>query len=369
MNLSRWKGSVGWFWLSLMSFTLLVMLLIYETRWVSPEIDRYFSQSNNLTGQQLATRSREFLHEALAAFQEGASDEGTAAMNLEMAYSFMDIGVYRETYPCTDSSLNQLDRFMQRTAESPLPSSDDASRALLPILQCLTAIEMGQLSRRSQAASDFADDTRRHQFWVMVGSVLIYLLGLVFWLLHERQRRVAEQATRESLEWMKKALHDPLTGVGNRSALHERVETHQGDWLGMILVDIDYFKQYNDTLGHPEGDQLLRHLASLIDAALKGEAILYRMGGDEFAALFPCDSETELRSRCSELLARVHSQAIPHPGHLERDIVTLSIGGTYFRAAGDTFAAAYAAADQALYAVKARGRDGWQVQSCMEAVQ
>ncbi|WP_236645440.1 GGDEF domain-containing protein [Aidingimonas lacisalsi] len=358
-----------WFWLSLMSFTLLVMLLIYETRWVSPEIDRYFSQSNNLTGQQLATRSREFLHEALAAFHEGAPDDGTTAMHLEMAYSFMDIGVYRENYPCTGPSLSQLNRFMQRAAEPPLPSGDEASTALLPILECLTAIEMGQLSRRSQAAAEFADNTRRHQFWVMVGSVLIYLLGLVFWLLHERQRRVAEQATQESLEWMKRALHDPLTGVSNRSALHERVETHPGDWLGMILVDIDYFKQYNDTLGHPEGDQLLRQLASLIDVALKGEATLYRMGGDEFAALFPCDSEAELRDRCQELIARVHSQAIPHPGHPERDIVTLSIGGTYFQAASDTFPAAYASADHALYAVKARGRDGWQVQSCMETVQ
>ncbi|WP_444678013.1 GGDEF domain-containing protein [Halomonas sp. E19] len=131
--------------------------------------------------------------------------------------------------------------------------------------------------------------------------------------MHERQRRQAARSARESLEWMARALRDPLTGVGNRSALDDDVLAAQGSELGLLLVDIDYFKQYNDSLGHPDGDRLLRRLVQLIEQCLGVDARLYRLGGDEFAGLIACHDDATLALACQRLIEGVHDAAIPHP--------------------------------------------------------
>ena len=365
----HWRRHLGWLWLSLMSFTLLVLLIAYQTRWVYPEIHAYFSQAGNLTGQQLATRSRDYLQKSLDLLLVEPVDEESrhqAHFQLELAYSLFDIGLYRNEYSCTRPSLEALDamKLQLRSGARVLP--EDLRHGLLDPIRCLTEIEMHQLDRRSSVTAAFVEDTRRHQGQVLMGSVVIFFLGLVFWWMHERHRRRAEHATRESLEWMARALSDPLTGVGNRSALHQDVLSCVGQPKGLILVDIDYFKQYNDRLGHPDGDKLLRHLALLIDEALDGQARLYRMGGDEFAALLDCADDDVLAGHCERLVGGLREAALPHPDHPGAAIVTFSVGAARFTAGQTAFDAGYAAADQALYRVKAGGRDGWQVAQVQE---
>lgn len=358
-----WRRHAGWLWLSLMSFTTLLILITYETRWVYPEIHAYFSQTGNLTGQQLATRSRGYLQEGLGVLLEAPDDEAAreqAAFRVDLAYSLFDIGLYRREYACTEPSLSSLETLSNRLSDGDVLTSAELNRHLLGPIGCLTEIEMDQLDRRSVVTSAFVEDTRRHQGVVLGGSLVIFLMGLVFWWMHERQRRHAERATRESLRWMGRALRDPLTGVGNRSALHEDVLAKAGQTMSLMLIDIDYFKQYNDTLGHPDGDQLLRRLALLIDESLAGQARLYRMGGDEFAALLPCQDSCGLARRCEEITERLREAAIAHPGHPENRYVTLSIGAACFTAGEAGFTAGYAAADRALYSVKEHGRNGWE---------
>ncbi|WP_404297360.1 diguanylate cyclase domain-containing protein [Halomonas sp.] len=368
---------IGWLWLSLMSFTALMLLITYETRWVHPEIHAYFSQSGNLTGQQLATRSRRYLEESLGILLEegddgggeGGSDDGNeensdalerARFRIEVGYSLFDIGLYRSDYACTVPSLERLDTLYDALSRGQVPAHSRLSQDLLHPIRCLTEIEMDQLDRRAEVTNRFVAETHRHQTQVLLGSLMIYLLGLVFWGMHERKRRLADRATRDSLHWMAQALRDPLTGVGNRSALHDDVLADHGRPLGLLLIDIDYFKQYNDALGHPEGDRLLRELVALIDRALGGDARLYRMGGDEFAALLPCDNRQVLEQACAAVVAAMRKAALPHPDHPGGADVTLSVGGVQFTADRDAFAGAYATADRALYRVKAQGRDGWQ---------
>ncbi|MGM0702088.1 MAG: diguanylate cyclase domain-containing protein [Pseudomonadota bacterium] len=358
-----WRRHAGWLWLSLMSFTTLLILITYETRWVYPEIHAYFSQTGNLTGQQLATRSRGYLQEGLGVLLEAPDDEAAreqAAFRVDLAYSLFDIGLYRREYACTEPSLSSLETLSNRLSDGDVLTSAELNRHLLGPIGCLTEIEMDQLDRRSAVTSAFVEDTRRHQGVVLGGSLVIFLMGLVFWWMHERQRRHAERATRESLRWMGRALRDPLTGVGNRSALQEDVLAKAGQAMSLMLIDIDYFKQYNDTLGHPDGDQLLRRLALLIDESLAGQARLYRMGGDEFAALLPCQDSCGLARRCEEITERLREAAIAHPGHPENRYVTLSIGAACFIAGEAGFTAGYAAADRALYRVKEHGRNGWE---------
>jgi two-component system cell cycle response regulator len=83
---------------------------------------------------------------------------------------------------------------------------------------------------------------------------------------------------------------DALTGLGNRRALareleHRLAAADDGNPLVLVLFDLDGFKQYNDTFGHPAGDALLARLGGTLETYLKGRGVAYRMGGDEFCAL------------------------------------------------------------------------------------
>ena len=220
---------------------------------------------------------------------------------------------------------------------------------------------MSQLDLRGMAINEFSESTRRYNQILTYSSMVIFALGLLFWVMHERQLRRTERATKQTIAWMQQAMRDPLTGIGNRSALHQDVVAKEGAALAVILVDIDFFKQYNDSLGHPEGDQLLRRLASLLKYVLGAEAKLYRLGGDEFAAVLPCDDDTLLIRYCDQLTSVLEQAAFKHPTHPHNERVTLSIGAARFIAGEATLSDAYKAADKALYRVKSAGRNGWQI--------
>lgn len=362
--LTRKRRYVTWLSLSLMSFMALMVIIVYEARWVYPEIQAYFSQTGNLTGQQLATRSRGYLQLAQQHLLSGQplDDEQRQAvrLNLDLAYGLIDVEVYRQRYSCTQPSLETLNLLTERLKETTVTPFDAAAELLGPI-GCLTSIEMNQLDLRGMAINEFSESTRRYNQILTYSSMVIFALGLLFWVMHERQLRRTERATKQTIAWMQQAMRDPLTGIGNRSALHQDVVAKEGAALAVILVDIDFFKQYNDSLGHPEGDQLLRRLASLLRYVLGAEAKLYRLGGDEFAAVLPCDDDALLISYCDQLTSVLEQAAFKHPTHPHNERVTLSIGAARFIAGEATLSDAYKAADKALYRVKSAGRNGWQI--------
>lgn len=359
-----WRDHVRWLWLSLMCFMALMLLITYQARWVYPEIQAYFSQSGNLTGQQLATRARNYLYDGLDLLLQDSDhpdNRQRASFQIKLAYSLFDIGLYRQEYDCTEPNLAALDSFLIHLQGDAAVETKHMRESMIEPMRCLTQIEMQQLDQRSVITTAFVEQTRDHQRLVLLGSLVIFVLGLGFWLMHERQRRLAIQAARESLEWMKRALRDPLTGVGNRGALQDDVVASSGCLMGLLLVDIDYFKQYNDSLGHPDGDRLLRQLVELIQSALVNEARLYRLGGDEFAVLFECHDDETLEGSCQSLVTSLRNAAIPHPSHPDAAHVTFSVGAARFKAGHAELEAGYVAADKALYRVKSRGRDGWAI--------
>lgn len=361
--LARQHRYITWLSLSLMSFLALMVLIVYESRWVYPEIQAYFSQTGNLTGQQLATRSRVYLQNAqseLLADQPDQAAFDAAIFNTELAYGLFDVYVYRRHYECAEPGLVSLNRVLAGLELRELDRVAVVDELFAPI-QCLTHIEMHQLDQRGAAINDFSERTRQHSLVLTYSSLLIFVMGLLFWWLHERQLRRTDRATQETFEWMQRAMRDPLTGIGNRSALHQDVLAKQHQSLGLILVDIDFFKQYNDAYGHPQGDTLLRQLAALIGKTLNDKAQLYRLGGDEFAALLHCPDIDTLKSYCHQLIEGLREADFIHPAHPDKKGVTLSVGGSCFVADEATFPYAYEAADKALYRVKTMGRDGWQV--------
>lgn len=179
---------------------------------------------------------------------------------------------------------------------------------------------------------------------------------------HAFLMRLRDQLRREGAEEVAK--RDPLTGLGNRRYLGERVETlwALGDEavspVAIIMIDIDHFKSFNDRYGHGAGDTCLKRVAGAIAAELRGkDDIAARLGGEEFLMLLP---RTDLSGavRIAERVRRqIENLAIPHEDPGGRGVVTVSLGVMADPVSVRAFGEAAAGADAALYAAKHNGRN------------
>jgi diguanylate cyclase (GGDEF)-like protein len=182
--------------------------------------------------------------------------------------------------------------------------------------------------------------------------------GLVAWLVWsvgslldrlEGERQVA-RGLRED------AHTDPLTGLGNRRAFQEAIEglmrqRREGDRdFSLLMIDIDHFKNYNDSHGHPAGDEVLRLVGLALKAALRPGDVASRHGGEEFAVLLPGIGGA-LAVKVAERIRRdLEHTGWPH------EPVTVSIG-TAQAARDEDPAHLVARADAALYRAKREGRN------------
>ncbi|MBT0570145.1 GGDEF domain-containing protein [Curvibacter sp. CHRR-16] len=177
-------------------------------------------------------------------------------------------------------------------------------------------------------------------------------------MLHKAQDDV--QVRQRELERLTR--HDALTGVYNRAALHELCRQElararrQMSHTSLLLIDLDHFKHINDTWGHPAGDAVLKHVASLISRTVRTTDLVARLGGEEFVVLAPATVGQAAYILGEKLRQRV--QASPVVWNDETIHVTMSIGLAECKpASGADFAALYATADAALYQAKAQGRN------------
>jgi diguanylate cyclase (GGDEF)-like protein len=165
---------------------------------------------------------------------------------------------------------------------------------------------------------------------------------------------------RESLRYQ--SIRDSLTGLFNRRYLDETLDREirrayrQNRPVSVILLDLDHFKQFNDTLGHGAGDSLLRALGDFLRGQVRQEDIACRYGGEEFALVLP-DAALEIaRGRAEQIREGIKhlawQQQIP-----SAESVTISAGVAVFPTHGASASAILQEADQALYAAKSFGRD------------
>jgi two-component system cell cycle response regulator len=170
-----------------------------------------------------------------------------------------------------------------------------------------------------------------------------------------------QEALRErNADLERLASSDGLTGLSNRRFLEEqaaravsRLKRHGGS-MGVVILDVDAFKAVNDTFGHAAGDQVLVTVARRLGAAVRTEDLLGRWGGEEFVVL-AADTQGEGVARLAERL-RAAVAATPVPVGDREHVVTISAGWAAGHG-GVPFAALVRAADDALYAAKAEGRD------------
>jgi diguanylate cyclase (GGDEF)-like protein len=179
---------------------------------------------------------------------------------------------------------------------------------------------------------------------------------------------VAEQAAlsfanlklREKLRYQ--SIRDPLTGLFNRRYLDESLErelpnaVRKNRSLGIIMLDVDRFKKFNDMFGHDAGDTVLRELGDYLAKFIRRGDLACRYGGEEFTLILPECSLEDTRRRAEELRTSFQQLSIKH-----RDIVlgkvTLSLGIAVLPDHGTTAVELLAAADGALLRAKEEGRD------------
>lgn len=161
------------------------------------------------------------------------------------------------------------------------------------------------------------------------------------------------------------AVTDALTGLSNRRHLERALQTEAarlartGDWLSVIMIDIDFFKQFNDTYGHPAGDRCIMMVAAALTRAVKRATDLpARYGGEEFACILPGTDPEGAEAVAQEIRLQIQSLNIPHEHSQVSPFITVSIGVASARCIPDAPSERWIAeADRQLYASKRQGRN------------
>lgn len=286
------------------------------------------------------------LEEAVAVFRQADSLTELRATHAELASVMADQGNWRDAYAHLASAKetaerqfrNQIDqRFTTLKVEFDTASKEKENALLVRENEAnQKALEQGRRARRLQAT--------------VIGltaalAVLLATLAIFQWRSTRRMHSLA--------------MTDELTGVPNRRAVLTRlaplVEGRQDRTHAMLIIDIDHFKSINDQYGHPEGDEALKLVAARLRAEVREPTFIGRLGGEEFAVVIP-ESDVEAARQLAERF-RESVMTIDTRRWLADRRLTVSIGLTVSKLAGDTPSHMLQRADAALYEAKRAGRN------------
>jgi diguanylate cyclase (GGDEF)-like protein/PAS domain S-box-containing protein len=158
------------------------------------------------------------------------------------------------------------------------------------------------------------------------------------------------------------SVRDALTGLYNRRYLEEALDREirragrAGQSLGLMMIDLDHFKRFNDTYGHDAGDAVLREAAAFLLRSVRAEDFVCRFGGEEFVVILPTANREGAHARAERLRLKMKDMAVQHQGR-SLGMVSFSIGVAAFPEHGASPQELMAAADAALYEAKRGGRD------------
>ncbi|MDD2541493.1 MAG: GGDEF domain-containing protein [Desulfuromonadaceae bacterium] len=235
--------------------------------------------------------------------------------------------------------------------------------------------------------NELPQGTNRRRWYLLGGMILLFFFGYVgFFILKYRVRYSTPEmlvavimffgavfvllvcllaySTTQELKRIyvleQETITDPLLGIFNRRCLDRRMQEevlraqrHRLD-LAMLMVDIDNFKQVNDTWGHQVGDLVLQHLTEILVDALRQTDVLARFGGEEFVILLPHTPEVEANKLAERLRTAVEQTPLHRIPELR---VTVSIGTACLLPDDDTAYSLLERADKAMYWAKREGRN------------
>jgi diguanylate cyclase (GGDEF)-like protein len=183
---------------------------------------------------------------------------------------------------------------------------------------------------------------------------------LAYTVIEQSELALSNLKLREAL--LEQSIRDPLTELYNRRYMEEALNqqlsrvTRQLHPLGLIMIDIDHFKNFNDTHGHAAGDALLRELGRLLQSHIRGGDVACRYGGEEFLLIMP-DASLEAAHQRAVLLQQEAKKLRVQDAGQSLDGITLSLGVAIYPEHGRSIDSVLRAADAALYRAKQEGRD------------
>ena len=178
-----------------------------------------------------------------------------------------------------------------------------------------------------------------------------------------RRKRYEERLRETYVVSVNAAVTDPLTGLYNRRYLESHFERmsdrlkEEGKPISLLMLDIDHFKQVNDTFGHDAGDQVLQDIAKRIVSNLRGFDTAVRFGGEEFVILLPDSPLSAAVGSAERLCESMSSAPVPVSGGGEPISITASLGAATMLAGEDSLEDLLRRADGALYQAKESGRN------------
>lgn len=292
------------------------------------EGDPRFRREENFFAREEIEDGKATVNSALADLGEGSPPEelAAAAPLLRADYTVID-EIYRRV--ATEGSSARVDRLGQRGGR--LAGKID-----------------GLLRAAGADYHERAEASRLHS--IIGAAVAIALLLGAFAFFHTRSGRLEREKEQMLEASRRESLTDALTGLSNRRALVRDLERAvqvalPGREIVLALFDLDGFKQYNDSFGHPAGDALLTRLGTRLDQAVEGAGAAYRMGGDEFCVLAELDN--------GEAIQRA-ADALTEEG--EAFTVSCSYGSVVIPTEVTDVAEALRVSDQRMYANKSAGR-------------
>lgn len=211
---------------------------------------------------------------------------------------------------------------------------------------------------------------------VLVSSIAIALLGIITWLifqklaiqplLHEiKLRHKAEKQLHENQQhYQHLAHHDTLTGLPNRLLFNDRLEQavlkskRNGKSFALFFIDLDQFKQINDTAGHSVGDKILIHTTKNISSCIRADDTIARIGGDEFTVILSSfHNHDDISGVAQKIISTVQTPVTIEANTYE---MTVSIGISIYPQDSNSIRALMQHADLAMYKVKEQGRNSFQ---------
>jgi diguanylate cyclase (GGDEF)-like protein len=182
-----------------------------------------------------------------------------------------------------------------------------------PAFEQMSDLVQTATDQHTRAAANALIELRRVEGFVFVTTTVGFTGGLCLLAVFAMIALGYQRALRRQADTSRhQALHDPLTGLPNRTLFTDRLNQalsharRHGTNVAVMLLDLDRFKEVNDTLGHQYGDDLLRHVASRVSDALRESDTVARLSGDEFAILMPDAGEADATALAARILANVH---------------------------------------------------------------
>ena len=199
----------------------------------------------------------------------------------------------------------------------------------------------------------------------IVDSAVVLCAAAVLGRFSQDNMRYKEKLKNELKEKTISAETDVLTGLMNRLGLEKQIEylwpfcTRTNSPVGIIEIDIDFFKKYNYKFGHPEGDICLKKVAGVLqESARRSSDIAVRIGGEEFVVFVQNMSEKEIIKFALRIRDKIEELKIPHAWDEVSKYVTVSMGAAYIYPNNtNNFQQLYEHADKALYKAKRNGRN------------